>query len=255
MNTKKYELLKQALAACESSIKLAKQLLSELEASGAAEHGQKKAENKPGTTGVFTGLEMVTDNGEHYNVPENYASKSVLVVGDTLKLIKEGSEIRFKQIEHVKRHRTNGVLAKKEGKWIAITPEGSYKVLPAAVEHFTGSVGDEAVIHLPAANLAVPYAAIESLKKKEGEKETVTEEKEIKVEKPEETKKPKVEKSNTEIKKVPERVTKAEEPAKVPEKEVSVETVKKEETPKAPVVEIDKESAPISVESQEEELN
>lgn len=174
----KISLITQALSAAESSIKLARQLLNELESHPGrleSQGGQKASfalvngpvKEKPGVVGIFDGENMVTETGEKYLVPTGYASKSMLVVGDTLKMIEEEEgEKRFKQVEHVKRHRTTGILTKKEGKFRVVTPEGSYKVLPAAVEHFKGDVGDEVTSFLPAGNLMTAYSAIESLNKK-----------------------------------------------------------------------------------------
>lgn len=170
MNSKNIELIKQALGAAEGSIKLAKQLLSEIE-SGKNSSVLKKpnGEDLPGIVGIFDGENMVTDSGETFPVPANYASKSLLVVGDTLKLVEEGKnkDKRFKQIEHVKRHKSTGVLTKKDGKWKVVTPEGSYKVLNAAVDHFGAEIGSEVTLHIPANNLTVAYGAIEAVLGKE----------------------------------------------------------------------------------------
>jgi hypothetical protein len=170
MNSKNIELIKQSLSAAESSVKLAKQLLSELE-NGYSVKDQPKSngEDLPGITGTFNGENMVSENNETFLVPANYASKSMLVVGDTLKLVEEGKnkEKRFKQIEHVKRHKSTGILTKKDGKWKVVTPEGSYKVLQAAVDHFGAEIGSEVTLHLPANNLTVGYGAIESVSGKE----------------------------------------------------------------------------------------
>ena len=200
---------------------------------------------------------MVSESGESFPVPANYASKSMLVVGDTLKLVEEGKnkDKRFKQIEHVKRHKSTGILTKKEGKWRAVTPEGSYKVLPAAVEHFGADIGSEVMIHLPATNLTVGYAAIESVKNN-GKPEAVNQVEEVF--KPQETKdtsvvnesktKPIKEESHTqEVKhaaqsdhknsdKPKNEVKKAPEPKKEP-KRVESQPAKKVEAPKpSPVV-------------------
>ena len=163
MSQDKLMLIRQSLAAAESSVKTAKQLLSELESGGL----RPSAKELPGEVGTFDGVNMVTEKGEKYEVPANYASKSMLVIGDTIKLVEEDGVKRFKQIEHVKRHKTLGILHKKDGKFKAITPEGSYNVLNAAVEHFNGDVGDEVVLHLPDNNLTVPFGAIESIAKKD----------------------------------------------------------------------------------------
>ncbi|MDP2671256.1 MAG: hypothetical protein Q8P13_02225 [bacterium] len=167
-NNNKFDLIRQALGSAESSIKLAKQLLEELESPSAGSHHQKTNPSKelPGVVGIFDGEKMVAESGESFPVAENYASKSLLVAGDTLKLVEEGGEKRFKQIEHVKRHKSVGILTKKDGKWRVVTSEGSYKVLPAAVTHFDGEVGDEVSLHLPATNLSTSFGAIESISKK-----------------------------------------------------------------------------------------
>lgn len=169
MSTAKIDLIRQALSASESSIKLARQLLGELEKDGGQD--RQKAKELPGVTGMFDGLNMVTDKGESYPVPENYASKSILVAGDTLKLVEQGKERRFKQIEHVKRHKATGILAKKDGKWAAVTPEGSYMLLAASVDHFSGNAGDEVLVQLPANNLQTTWAAVEKISNKESQKE------------------------------------------------------------------------------------
>src|SRR3990167_2366131 len=118
MSNNKIDLIRQALGAAESSIRLAKQLLGELErAPSVSADKPKQHKEMPGITGVFDGEEMVAEAGEKYPVPANYASKSLLVVGDTLKLVEERGEKRFKQIEHVKRHKSVGILTKKDGKW------------------------------------------------------------------------------------------------------------------------------------------
>src|SRR3989344_6930437 len=171
MDGKNFELIRQSLAAAESSIKLAKQLLSELESGNSSGKINTKPNGTdlPGISGIFDGENMVSESGEVFPVPTNYASKSMLVVGDTLKLVEEGKnkEKRFKQIEHVKRHKSTGILTKKDGKWKVVTPEGSYKVLGAAVEHFGADIGTEVTLHLPASNLTVTYGAIEAVKGRE----------------------------------------------------------------------------------------
>lgn len=166
------QLIVQALNAAETNIKLAKQLLS---AGGAAPRPSPK--DLPGMVGTFDGENMVTEKGEKYKVNPNYASKSVLVYGDTLKKVEEDGRERFKQIERVKRQKVEGILAKKAGKWTAVTPDGSYRVLPEAVDFYGGKEGDEVMVVLPLEDKKAPFAAVESVKKEpskpEGEKKPV----------------------------------------------------------------------------------
>lgn len=156
---KQVELIRQALAASESSIRLAKQLLNELE-QGSKSKGVDTA--LPGIIGTFDGENMVTESGDKHPIPANYASKSMLIVGDTMKLVDEKGEKRFKQIEHVKRYKTKGTLTKKEGKFHVVSQEGSYKVLPASVDHAGVVVGEELQIIIPAKNQTAAWAVIDS---------------------------------------------------------------------------------------------
>lgn len=157
--SKQIELIRQALSASESSIRLAKQLLSELEYKSPSKEVDTAL---PGIIGTFDGENMVTESGDKYPVPANYASKSMLIVGDTMKLVNEKGEKRFKQIEHVKRYKTKGTLTKKEGKFHVVSQEGSYRVLPASVDHSGIAVGEELQIVIPAKNQTALWAAIES---------------------------------------------------------------------------------------------
>jgi len=158
------QLINQALAAAVSSINLARQLLREVEAGA-----RTPSRDLPGIEGKFDGEAMVAAEGKKYSVSENYASKSLLVVGDTLKMVTEGDRHLFKQIERVKRVRVEGILTKKEGRWHAVTADGSYRILPAAVNFHRGVEGDEVVVLLPQDNKRVGFAALERvLKEPEG---------------------------------------------------------------------------------------
>lgn len=158
------QLINQALQAAISSINLARQMLQELE-----REVRISAKDLPGVIGTFDGEFMVGEDSKKYQVPENYASKSVLVYGDKLKMIEEGGEKLFKQVERVPRVKVEGILAKKEGKWHAVTTDGSHRLLSAAVSYNRGEEGDEVVVVLPEANRRSPFAALESVKKEASE--------------------------------------------------------------------------------------
>ena len=237
-----FELLRQALSASESSIRLAKQILNDIEKGSPAGNIPKKRV-LPGLMGTFDGENMVTESGEKHPVPANYASKSMLVVGDTLKLVEEAGGKKFKQIEHVKRHKTNGVLTKKDGKFHVLSTEGSYKVLPAAVDHFSATIEKELNIWIPEKNITASWAAIESVagKEKVQEQKPKVEEKAISPEKKEEPEKKVIKESAPKpTVKAKEKVTKDEKPKVATkeneEKETKVEAtdskVVKEDKPK-----------------------
>ena len=179
------KLINQALAAATASIELSRQLLAELTGTpvpsvtplGKSPMSIRQtpaatvnAASVPGVMGFFDGENMVTADGTKYPVPVNYASKTLLVCGDKLKMIdavaeqpgESGGKI-FKQIERVKRQRVNGVLSQKEGVWYLTTSDASYKVLEASVKHFGVKEGDRLIGILPKDNKAVPFAALEGL--------------------------------------------------------------------------------------------
>ena len=228
---KQIELIRQALSASESSIRLAKQLLDELE-QGSSSKGVDTA--LPGIIGTFDGESMVTESGDKYPVPANYASKSMLIVGDTMKLVNENGSKRFKQIEHVKRYKTKGTLTKKDGKFHVVSQEGSYKVLPASVDHAGIAVGEELQIFIPAKNQTASWAAIESpsgRSEKAADKiqETVVEKAKEVEEKPPE-------------KKIETELVVESKPEKSETKKVKTVKVVKKETPKVSKVEATKTS-------------
>jgi hypothetical protein len=158
MARKQLILIGQALASAVSSINMAKQLLREIE-----EENREDTKAMPGITGKFEGEFMAGSDGKKYPVSENYASKSLLVYGDTLKMVEEDGRPFFKQIDRVKRLSVNGILAKKDGKWHAVTSDGSYGLLSAGVAFHNGREGDEVVVIIPAENKRVPFAAFEKM--------------------------------------------------------------------------------------------
>lgn len=206
----KTELIRQALNAAESSIKLAKQLMSEVERGGNSgrpnqPYQRNENDNIPGLVGVFDGENMTTSTGQKLPVPANYAAKSQLVVGDTLKMIDQNGDKRFKQIQRVKRLRSTGIITKKEGKLTIVTQEGRYRVLPVAVEHLGLNVGDEVTVLVPESNLNATWAALEG---SPAQKETKTEKKPVLL--------PEVKSSPTVAKEENTEKTKKEEPAETP---------------------------------------
>ncbi len=100
--------------------------------------------------GIFDGESMVGPDGKVYSVPANYASKSRLVEGDTLKLtIAPNGAFIYKQIGPVERARIVGRL-EKEGEAFYVVSEGKrWRVLTASVTYYKGESGDEAVIIIP----------------------------------------------------------------------------------------------------------
>lgn len=100
--------------------------------------------------GVFNGVEMIDGEENVYPVPVNYASKSKLVTGDSLKLtIRQDGRFLYKQIGPVPRKYIMGPLSYEEGKYTVLSEGNVYKVLLASVTYFKAKIGDEVTILIP----------------------------------------------------------------------------------------------------------
>ncbi len=115
--------------------------------------------------GVFNGEKMVGPDGQEYNVPPNYASKSKLLEGDIMKLTitRTGSFI-YKQIGPIPRKRILGTLELDEAtkKWSVQVDGKRYKVLTASISFYHGKPGDEIAILVPEA-VTSTWAAVENI--------------------------------------------------------------------------------------------
>jgi len=161
------QFISQNLAEAQGKINDAKALLKELELSLASILPSSR--DLPGITGKFDGTYLVTEDGKKIQVPENYAGKSKLVYGDTLKMIDEadGSHT-FKQIERVPRTTLTGILVKKDGKFVAVTTDGSHALLPAAVSFQHGQENDEVKVIVPEDARNCCFAALDEIPSKGG---------------------------------------------------------------------------------------
>ncbi|MBI5077074.1 hypothetical protein HZB94_01710 [Candidatus Falkowbacteria bacterium] len=113
----------------------------------------KKNENEKVIEGVFDGECMIGADGEAYEVPANYASKSKLVEGDILKLtINNLGAFIYKQIKPIERLRKVGVLDQdpQSLQYFAVADAKKWKLLTASVTYFKGEPGDEVIFLIPA---------------------------------------------------------------------------------------------------------
>jgi len=142
----------------------------------AKEVGKMKVEGEEKIVeGIFDGQNMYGPDGKQYSIPANYASKSKLVCGDTLKLtIMPDGTFLYKQIGPVDRNRLVGVLAKDDttDEYRVVVGDKAYKVLLASITYFKGEAGDEVVILVPR-DKECEWAAVENIIKIPGEGEKV----------------------------------------------------------------------------------
>lgn len=102
--------------------------------------------------GIFNGEKMVSDDGEIFSIPQNYASKSKMIEGDRLKLtINPNGSLVYKQIGPIERKRIRGELisGSSSGQWLVASEGKTYKVLTASVTFHKGRIGDEVVLLVP----------------------------------------------------------------------------------------------------------
>lgn len=125
-------------------------------------------ENMQVVEGKFDWYFMVWNNQKKYPVPLNYASKTKLVPGDTLKLkiMSEGKFV-YKLIRPVERKHIKATLSKTdENKFVAMSEDGKvYFLNQAAVTFFKWKPGDELYI-ITNAEWTGGFAAIEAVIKK-----------------------------------------------------------------------------------------
>ncbi len=181
----KIQLLRQALVSASSSIKLANQILNDVERMGGATE-------LPGLVGRYDGRFMVTEAGKKYPVPDNYSAKTKLVYNDRLKMVEGPRGRQFKLVEKVSRVEVEAQLVEKDDQFEALTKDGSHKLLQSAVKYWSGAEGDKVKIRLPEGEKNVPFAALveivgktpggakEEPKKSEGEKPKKKEEEKAK---------------------------------------------------------------------------
>lgn len=159
------------IRSANKNIRKAQVMLESLE-----EDMKSSFDDVPGVLGVFDGENMIAADGKTYEVNPNYAAKSVLVEGDNLKMVEENGKQMFKQVTKVPRKEVKGVLNKKEGKWYALTEDGTFKVLDVAVDFRRGEVNDEVEVLIPENEKNAKHAALVKLSK-EDERPVIDEEK------------------------------------------------------------------------------
>jgi hypothetical protein len=171
----KLALVKEMLDSAEGSLRSAKQMVNELVGDDGKSSYAKKAEILPdrdsslddeGTKvveGVFDGEKMTDSNEKEYPVPANYASKSKLIPGDTLKLsITEDGSFIYKQIGPVDRKKIVGTLTYEDSQYKVITSGKTYQVLLASVTYHKAEIGDKITLIVPE-NEDSDWGAIENV--------------------------------------------------------------------------------------------
>lgn len=177
---KKVSMIKQMLDSAEKSISSARKLLIDIAGDDPTSTLTKDdfrekldslsvSEVDRIVEGVFDGENMIGADKRIYPIPANYASKSKLVEGDTLKLtIAEDGSFIYKQIGPVERKKVIGTLIKEDtGQFKVKTSKKVYKVLLASVTYFKAEQNDEITLVVPREG-DVEWGAVENVIKKAG---------------------------------------------------------------------------------------
>lgn len=169
-NDQQIKALRDLISSAESSIRSARKMLSSMlwETSEEVDFSDVsmttyQAGDEKIVEWVFTGEAMLWPDGSTYPVPQNYASKSLLVQWSRLKAIVEPTgRIRYKIIEEIPYESSIGIITKSGDRYEIATNKKTYKVLMAAVTFHKCGVGDTVSIRTPKGKDAT-YAVIESL--------------------------------------------------------------------------------------------
>lgn len=167
LGDKQLKTLKKLIETAEVNIAGAKELLASLLPEESFGPKSSIAEPTPSTgkiiEGAFDGQNMIGPDGKVYPVPANYASKSKLVQGDTLKLtIGADGAFVYKQIGPIERRKLIGTLKLKDGQYFVEAGEKDYRVLFASVTYFKAQPSDQVTIVVPGEGDS-DWAAIEAL--------------------------------------------------------------------------------------------
>jgi hypothetical protein len=166
LSDKQLKTLKKLLETAETNMAGAKELLASLVGDDkTAVSPVEVAKNQTGKVieGAFDGQNMQGPDGKVYPVPANYASKSKLVQGDTLKLtIADDGSFIYKQIGPIDRKKIIGTLALKDGQYTVEAGGKTFRVLFASVSYFRAQPGDQVTIVVPTEGEA-DWAAIEAV--------------------------------------------------------------------------------------------
>jgi len=170
---KKLAALRDFILSAEKSIQAAKKMLAGME--GGKESKKEvdysedikslssyESENDKIIEGVFTGESMFGADGNLYPVPQNYASKSLLVQGSKLKaVIHEDGKITYKIIEEIPYETSIGIVTKNGEKFQILANGKTYNTLMASVTYLKLEVGESVSIRVPKGKDAT-FAALEA---------------------------------------------------------------------------------------------
>ncbi len=169
MDEQKIKALRDLIHSAENSIHSAKKILKSFlwEDENEEANMEGLSTYSSGTDkiveGVFTGESMLGSDGNIYPIPQNYASKSLLVQWSKIKaIISPSGKIVYKIIGEIPHETKIGLITKNGEKYQITTDTKTYNVLLAAITFHHCNVGDSVTIRVPEWKDAT-YAVIEAV--------------------------------------------------------------------------------------------
>lgn len=169
MDEQKIKALRDLIHSAENSIHSAKKILNSFlweDEEGSVDMSGLSSYNSGWdkvVEGVFTGEAMLGSDGNIYPIPQNYASKSLLVQGSKIKaIIHPNGKIIYKIIGEIPFETKVGLITKNGEKYQITTDTKTYNVLLAAITFHHCNVGDSVTLRVPEWKDAT-YAVIETV--------------------------------------------------------------------------------------------
>ena len=167
----KIKALRDLIVSAQISINSARSLLADLLWDDSDNFFEADASNLSSYTSgeekivewVFTGESMLGADGNTYPMPQNYASKSLLVQGSKVKAtIEPNGHIKYKIISEIPFTTALGIVTKSGEKYQINTDSKTYNVLVAAITFHKCQIWDTVSIRIPEWKDAT-YAVIEAV--------------------------------------------------------------------------------------------
>ncbi len=170
MEEQKIKALRDLIHSAQNSIQSAKKILNSL----LGEEEENEIPDMAGLSsyiswtdkvveGVFTGESMLWSDGNMYPIPQNYASKSLLVQGSKIKaMMNPSGKILYKIIWEIPYETKVWLITKNGEKYQITTDTKTYNVLLAAITFHHCNVWDSVTIRVPEWKDAT-YAVIEAV--------------------------------------------------------------------------------------------
>jgi len=193
MSPKKIETVLSLIEICDTNLQNVKKILSlyltekgvkldDVATTNAIKNSNRSSSDEKDALevveGFFDGENMVGDNGQIYPVPQNYASKTQLVVGDRMKWILTNYKEIFKLISPAPRQRATGNFTIEGDNYLVLVDEfpNPIKILKAsatyAMKNLGLKIGDKIAIYIPKNGTPVWGAFISVVKGPVGIKKT-----------------------------------------------------------------------------------